>query len=342
MTIDNLKMDRNELERNYEKEINIIRAAIDEIKDENSRATLETESKFNEKIIIEFEKTAAIKTKMDEMKEQYEKLLRKSTGSLQDTIETMEMRLKQQLDEHQQEKRQLLDEIKENKLEFTEYCRQLNVNNERHLVKIKIQYEQQLEEENKAVEKWRAEAGVLNKKINLIKTKCLDLEMKNNVLETEHTKNKQLVSQYEQNITELERELCIKDETLRNKEEWTMITCKTNQELEAQIVRLNKKISDLKMKIEPLEASILQKNNHNINLQFQLDTLKKNELKLDFRIDTLKNKCHGIKVELQAQKEKFAVLQTYLKRMSTDIFIATQNIQEPHKLKEHVLELYQK
>lgn len=123
--IDELKNERSVLEAKHREENNIIEATIEEIKDEHSRHFLSLEAKYNEKIITEFDKSSTLKSKMDDLREEYEKLLRKSSGCLQETINTLEKNFNQQLSERQNQIRLLLDEIQTKKHEFFEYCNQL-------------------------------------------------------------------------------------------------------------------------------------------------------------------------------------------------------------------------
>lgn len=47
---------------------------------------MDFEAQFHEKIILEYDKLTAMKSKMDAMREEYEVKLRRSAGCLQDTI----------------------------------------------------------------------------------------------------------------------------------------------------------------------------------------------------------------------------------------------------------------
>lgn len=340
--IEKINEEKLSLASDYNKELNVTQLAINEVRDENLRATLQLESKLHEKTIVEFKKSATVKLKMDEMKEVHGKLLRKSAGSLRDIVSAMESEFKQNLDERYKEKQVLMNQIKVLKLELTEYSKHLAIDNERCIVGIKMQYGQQLKQGNEMILKWRAENSVLCRKVEAIQTLCIKFEKEKYILHSELDQVRKLIPHYEQHIAELKQELNVRDTTLLKKEARLSKAYDENLKLESQIIQLNKRVAEIRIQTEPLETQINQKNDYIIHLNSQLNELKQTESALKSRNDKLTNKCYAQSLEIGAQNTRYATQQTLINRICHDIYIMTHDIQNTAKLKEHALQLNQK
>lgn len=66
--------------------MNELTTQIVKLQEKHQRETEKLEADFNEKIIVEYENTTQIKQRMNEMKEEYELKLKRSTNCLEDTI----------------------------------------------------------------------------------------------------------------------------------------------------------------------------------------------------------------------------------------------------------------
>lgn len=341
-TIATQNRERLLLESKREEEKNIIMASIAEANDEHSKQILELESKCNEKIIIEFEKSAALKAKMDDLKEEYEKLLRKSAGCLEETIKTLEQNFKAQLDERQNQIRQLMDEIKTKKVEFVQYCKQLNVDNDRKIVQIKIEYETKLKIANDTIITWRTEAGVLNKKIDNILTKNETIELEKSELLAEHDRDKKYINQLEQDMAELRRELIVRDQIVQDKHNCLEEITQKKIELEQIQSFLNERIFNLKSQIEPRDTEIASKNEQIVKIEQDQNSLQRSIDDLRVRISEMDFKCRGFAVELKTEKAKLVKTQTYVNQILRDIFELGQHLQNNIQLKENAFALCQK
>jgi cilia- and flagella-associated protein 57 len=67
-------------------ELNIITASLAQEKEQHQKALAELESKFHQKIIVEYEKAVTVKKYTEEMRESYEEKLKKATHCLQDAV----------------------------------------------------------------------------------------------------------------------------------------------------------------------------------------------------------------------------------------------------------------
>lgn len=340
--IEELKDINIQLERTHMEEINILTVSIAQMKDEHSRQLLEIEGNLNEKMIVEFEKSANMKKKMEDMKEEYEKLLRKSAGCLEETIETLENDFKLKLQDSQQMIRQLMKEIECKKSEFVLYCQQLNVDNDRRMVEMKIDYEKKLKDENELMQKWRADAGVLNKKLSVASGNCNNLDKELGVLKEEHGKNKKIIKQFEQDLEESRREVKERDRTLADKQ-------KCLDELQIKYLQSEKykdilmeKTDDLRAEIGPKELDVQNKKYQIVDMENELEKLEENNVKLQLKVSQLHEKCHATDVELKTERSKYAASRNQIIQICRDIYNVSRCIQNIPKLKAEVIALYKR
>ena len=70
--IEELKRKNDEMEMAHLEEFNMITANIAQTKEEHQKEMMGFEAEFHEKIIIEYDKLALVKSRMDAMREDYE------------------------------------------------------------------------------------------------------------------------------------------------------------------------------------------------------------------------------------------------------------------------------
>lgn len=338
--IEDLKAKNELMEANHIEEFNIITEQIAKTKDENDQALLDLETKFHEKIIIEYEKSKKIKTAMDDMREDYEQKLRKSAGCLQDTIEALEMDFKKQLQERQELIRQLMEENDAKKTEFVEYCRQVEIDNDRNMVESQLHYEKLLKEQQETSIKWRGESGVANKKLATISKECEDLQEEIHNLRTEHSKYQKKIRGYQKDIDDLKKEIEERDHTIRTREKRVNELQKKNQELEKYNQAMGHKIRELEAQIEPREREIKEKKDQIADMENELEGLQQNNLQLELQLSELKDKYHGTEMELKVERVKSKTARTQVSKICGDIYQVSREIQNPNRLKIVVQQLF--
>lgn len=338
--ITDLKEKNDDMENRRNREFNILTENIAQTKDDHAKALMDLETEFHQKIIIEFEKSANIKQKMDDMREDYEVKLRKSAGCLQDTIEALETDFKKQLQERQELIRQLMKEMENKKTEFVEYCRQVDVDNDRKMVETKLLYEKRLKEENDSMLKWRADAGVLDKKLISVSQNCDELEAEKEVLRSEHYKTLSVIRHFKKDVDELKKEIEDRDLSILEKEKRMNDLQKKNQELEKYKQVLNHKIVELKSQIEPREREIKEKKDQINDMENELENLEQSNSQLQLQLSELKDKYFSTEKELNLERNRCRNSRTQVARMCGDIFRVSGFLQEPIGLKTEVMKLY--
>lgn len=337
--IKDLNQTKSQMEISHMEQINILTVSIAESKDTHFKDLHDIECKFNEKIICEFDKSVNMKSKMDVMREDYEKLLRKSAGYLEETVEGLEGEFKVKLHESQDLIRQLMKEIECKKSEFVQYCNQLSVENDRRIVQMKIVFEKKLKDENELMQKWRADAGVLNKKLSTVSLTCNNLEKEMAVLQGEHAKNKQTIRQLDQDVEELRREVKERNQALLDKQVRFDELLGKNHELEKYREILIKKNNALRAQIEPREHDVQEKKHQIIDMENELENLEENNVRLQLKTAQLKEKCQATEIELKRERDKYTATQALVSKICRDIHYVSRCVQDIAKLKREIIEL---
>lgn len=251
--------ERAALEAKHSNEKDTLLQKIAEINEAHGKQMVELEETFNKKLITEFEQSSALRTKIDEIKEEYEKLLRKSSQCLQKTIDRLQQSCKEQLDKQKEEIRLLTEEIKSKKSEFVQYCKQLHADNDRQLVDLKSKFEAQLKEADDAIVHWRTAAGIANRKIDAFATNFEQVKQEKSILVAEHEQKKQQIEQLLHDRCELQRELAIRDRIACEKDTKLTHVTQTIQQQNTAKKFLNRHIAELQSHIERQEKEIQAK-----------------------------------------------------------------------------------
>lgn len=340
--ISELKEKRIVLEMKYHEERNIIQSGIEERNADYSKSIIQLEAKLNEKILTELDKSSELKLEMDRQKIEHEQLLRKAADCLEETIETLGKCFKDEIGKRENQIRTLYDEIQTKKEEFFDYCNQLNLDNDRKMAQINLNYETKLKDSNDNLLKWRTEASILTKKIDSTSTVCEQLRTDISLLLDEHSKNKKYIFQLEQNISELQIDIDIRNKIVCDKEVCLMESIEKNATMEKMKKFLNERAIELEAQIKPLDEEI-KRSTCKIN---EIEDIKKTLLwkidNLNIEFQLMQNRSKVISIDLKAEKLKNFHTQTIIERMSADIWYMIQYIQDLPKLKEQALILYKK
>lgn len=341
-TIRSLRNGRIALENKYREEKNLINSAIERRQEEHSRMIIQIEAKLNEKILTESDKAAELRKKMDETIEDYKKQLHEADENLEKTVNSLKTEFKETLDEREDHIRKLMDEIKTKKEEFFDYCQQLTLDHDRKVTQLKLNYETRQMETNESLLKWRTDASILTKKIESTSVTCEELRRDIAVLLEEHNRNKKYVSQLEQNITELQRDIEVRNKLVSDKEACLMEAIEKSQAMEKMKQFMNERAIQLEAQIKPLDDEIKQKNYQILEMDEMKQKLQRKIDDSNIEINSLRNRYKAIMTDLKSEKSKTLHLETVIKRMCADISFLAQNLQNVGKLKEISLEIFNK
>lgn len=340
--IKTLRNDRKTIELKYREERNLINSAIEERREEHARTIIQIEAKLNEKILVESDKCADLRKKMDETIEDYEKKLHESGQSLENTVGTLKAEFQERLDERQNQIQELLDEIQTKKEEFFKYCNHLNLENDRKVTQLKLNYETRQKETNDTLMKWRTDASILTKKIESTMATCDELRGDIAVLSDEHDRNKKYIGQLEQNIGELQRDIDVRNKLVDDKEACLIEAIEKCQNMEKTKQFMNERAIQLEAQIKPLDEEIKQKNYKISEMEELKSKLLRNIEDLNIEINSLRSRYKAIMTDLKAEKTKNLHSEIVIKRMCSDISFLAQNVQDLPKLKEISLTIFHK
>lgn len=340
--IQDLKDKYDELVARNIEEVNQLNLKFTKAEEEHQHEMMKMEASFHEKIITEYDKSTVLKRKMEEMKEEYELKLRKSSGCLQDTIEALENNFKKQLQQRQDLIQEIMKEIDNQKAEFVEYCKQVEIDNDRNIVETQLNYEKRLKEEEENSVKWRGEAGVLQKKIVTVTEQSDQMKKEIQTLKQQQIRSQATIKDLQRDIELLNQEIQGCDITIREKEKKFNDMQKKNLELEKYKQTLNHKINELKSQIEPLEQEITDKKCYIIEMEKELEGLQQSHKQLTLRLSKLNDKHEGTAAELKKECQRRRTSTAQFARVCGEIHELAQYIQKPDKLKQSIIDLYQK
>ncbi|XP_037045778.1 cilia- and flagella-associated protein 57 [Bradysia coprophila] len=340
--IEALKTKNEEMEADHVAQFNVISENISQMKDEHAAKLMEIEAEFNGKILNEYDKTNTLKLRMEHMRDEYEMKLRKSAGCLQDTIEALETDFKKQLHERQDLIGELMKQLEFQKKEFSETKRQIELDNDRKIVELKVNYEKKLKSENDMLLKCRAEAGVTHKKFLNVTNNCDELSKEKDLLVAEHRKTRLTIRNLQKDVEELKYEIESRDQTIRQKEIRVNELLRKNEELEKNKQVLNYKIIEQKSQLEPREREIQEKKDEITNMEKMLEKLEHTKSKLELQMSELKDKLRSTKKESESERGQNINFRSLIQRMSSDIYHLSGYVQQPVQLKAEVMKLFQR
>ncbi|XP_013119183.2 cilia- and flagella-associated protein 57 [Stomoxys calcitrans] len=340
--LDELKRLNNDLEERHAMEMNKISYEINEMKEEHKKQLDNLATQYSERMLIEYQKFSNLRENMLELRESYEGKLKKSAGTLQDTVEGLENDYKKQLDERRELIRELMKEMQDKKTEFTEYCKQAEADNERAMSETQEKYEKKLLAEREATELWRGRAGVLQKKFEGLTKEVDNLLEEVETLKEQHSKSQRNIAKLNRTIEDLQKDITDRDQCIGTKEKRIQELQHKNQELNKYKQVLNHQITELKAQIEPREFQISEKRKHILELENELAGLSHNNTQLELQLKDLRDKYISNVTELKIERHRARAGRECLQTICSEIYHMAGLINSPDKLKTAVRELFQR
>ncbi|XP_061387739.1 cilia- and flagella-associated protein 57 [Musca vetustissima] len=340
--LEELKRINAEAEERHRGEMNQITFQINEMKEEHKKQLDNLATQYSERMLIEYQKFTNLRENMLELRESYENKLKKSAGTLQDTVESLENDYKKQLDERRELIRELMQEMEDKKSQFTDYCQQVEEENEQRLSETVKEYEKKLLQEREATELWRGKSGVLQKKYESLTKDVDNLLEEVETLKEQHTKSQRNITKLNRTIEDLQKDISDRDYAINNKEKRIQELLHKNQELDKYKQVLNHKIAELKAQIEPREFQINDKRKHILELENELAGLNQNNSQLELQLKELKDKYISTVAELKVERHRARAGRECVQNLCSEIYHVAGLMNTPDKLKAAVRELFQR
>ncbi|XP_075166965.1 testes of unusual size [Haematobia irritans] len=340
--LEDLKRTNNELEERHVMEMNQVTFQINDLKEEHKKQLDNLATQYSERMLIEYQKFTNLRENMLELRESYEGKLKKSAGTLQDTVEALESDYKKQLDERRELIRELMKEMQDKKTEFADYCKQVETDNERAMSETQEKYENKLLTEREATELWRGRAGVLQKKYESLNKDVDNLLEEVETLKDQHTKSQRNIAKLNRTIEDLQKDIADRDYAINTKEKRIQELLHKNQELDKYKQVLNHKIAELKAQIEPREFQINDKRKHILELENELAGLNQNNGQLELQLKELRDKYLSNVAELKIERHRARAGRECIQNLCSEIYHVAGLMNTPDKLKAAVRKLFQR
>lgn len=234
----------------------------------------------------------------------------------------------------------LVKEIEDKKVDFAEYCKEVEISNDKNTIEMKLFYENKIKNIEEKSMKWRTEINMIEKRYNkLIEEHDLLLKDMDN-LQYKYETSEHTIKKLRREIEDLKYEVSERDATILDKEKKFNELQKKNQELEKYKQVLSHKINELKAQIEPKDREIKEKKDQITEMKKELESFQKTCQDQEFQIACQKDKFHGIEMQLLIEKNKNRTARAQISRVCGDIYYLSRLIQCPDKLKECVVTLF--
>lgn len=340
--LEDLKNVNNELEEKHQEKVAEFQQMMNEIKADNKKELEELELKLNEKVGYEFSRGQEIQANMNEMQAMYEEKLETLTNDFQGTIQTIESDSKNQLQERQSLLRDIMKELYDKKLEFTQYCSMVNKEHARKTSDSKINYETTIRKLRDESAENNIRTLVLEKQLLNVTVNCEELDKEKDVILNEHREGKKKINKFQIDAEQLREEIRDRDRMIQEREKRFNICEKRNQELEKQKDVLNFKIDYLNSETEPRNQQIVAKAAKIENLETEIENIFKHGMTLEQKLSDFNDKLKGCEASLEYERNKRRSAEAELKRICRDIYMVSRNIPDPKLLKQNVVKLHQK
>ncbi|XP_054279032.1 cilia- and flagella-associated protein 57-like [Macrosteles quadrilineatus] len=340
--IQNLKDKNQELVAEHTVEINKMNSNSLEMKREHMAAMEKLESNYNAKLIVEYDKYAALDEK--------DKILRdKLLRQIDELTKSKELALKRMAEEYEEKlkaKDAIIQELHDTQnlhsSEHEEIKRQIEEDADQEIIDLRTKFEQALRTEKDTNVRLRGETGVMKKKFLAAQKEIDELKHQVSALHNEHQQLKVEIVNREQDITNLKKEIFERDYTITENERRFSEVKNKNQELDKFKFVLNHKIKELRMQIQPKEEEIKQKKEQIQDMEEEINEYQQKESSLQLEIAELKEGVGLREKDYQKEKKLNKETQAILRRIRYELHELSALVQEPLELKRAVINLYHK
>jgi chromosome segregation ATPase len=318
--------------------------------DEDSAAThdnymgqvQEIEHRHNQRLMSEYEKYQELQQTSQAMQEKYEQQLRDMEAAkekaLKELAEFWENKLRQksgQLDSAN-------DTARTQQQDAEEMIRQIELDADQEILRLKLRYEKQLKEEREQSSRLKGDNGVLGKKLKSLQREIDEGHVRRQEMQDEQQRLHAHIKALEREISSCKREVEERDETIQDKEKRIYDLKKKNQELEKFKFVLDYKIKELKKQIEPREEKIRSMQQQVTEMDVELARYHETNQALELQLTELKTKLKASEGASRQQLQQISFLNNMIVRMRADIQDAIGRLQDPKGLASAVRSLHQK
>ncbi|KAM9239224.1 LOW QUALITY PROTEIN: cilia- and flagella-associated protein 57 [Leptosomus discolor] len=220
-----------------------------------------------------------------------------------------------------------------------EIKKQIEEDEGRETVEIKIKYERWLLEEKESNLQLKGEIGVMNKRLNSLQKELKERNRETEEIRLEQQKLQGIIKSLEKDILALKAEIQESADTIQNKEKHIDNLKKKNQELEKFEFVLDYRTEEFKKQIESRDNDTETMKEQIHEMEGEPEQFHKESTQLKLNITQLQQKLKATDHKMHRERQKKQNMETLIK-FKTDLHNCVGFIQDSKKMKDGMHELY--
>jgi WD40 repeat protein len=302
----------------------------------------ELESDKNQHVMTEMGRYQELSKERDaeakRFNEEKERLISEHNRILKET----EDHYKRLLEEERLENERISRERQDQERRFGVIQEQLDMENQNQLKELEEQHIRQMQQLKDQETKTKGESSLLKKKYQQQQVTIDEREEAIKKLKEQISSQEDTIQTLKKNKETQKKEMDERDKTILEKENRIYELKKKSQELEKFKFVLDYKIKELKREIGPREQEIIRLKDQTAEMDKELKHLNGVNENLGLIVDDLRMRQSGMQNTINKQSAKIGKLQTLIQTIKDGIYESVQYIQDYKKLKESILNVYQR
>ena len=315
---------------------------LEEINLKNERALIDQSDLYKSKLVVEYDRYEKLETEYEKIKNASVKKVEELENSIEIRIENIRKEFDEKLSMYEEEVKQREKTNEEKMKSLEEVLKQTEEDADKEILEMKTKYEKDLKVERETLVKVRGELGIMKKK-NINSLKELDSHKENiDWMGKEQVRFKIEIKTSEKDKLDLKREIRSRDSTILNKEKEITKLKNELRHMENTKYVFEHKIKTLQEEIKPKEEKINGLKQQILDMEGELTSNVKNQSEITAQTEELKGKLTTALQDLTGEKRKVHLAAAQNAKFLKEFELLQQVLQDSKKLKEGVLNLYNK
>ncbi|KAL6621510.1 WD40 repeat-like protein [Neocallimastix sp. 'constans'] len=309
-------------------------------KEKKEKEINDIKSNFKTKINNENEKYKNLEKQIEKVEVNWKEEIQSLKDQHVNKIQYLKDMYQKKIEEKNQAIALLKKEIKDNEQIHNGNLSEIDENSEKDAIKIQYIFENKIIKEKEILEKVKLENIDMKTQYNEI-IKEINYHKQNLATVTaEEKKLQNVIHNLENDIENVKQEMNNRDDTIHEKEKRIYDLQKKNHELEKFKFVLEYKLSELKKQIEPRENELVKSNTQYSQMSEELRQYQYQYILLDSQKKNVQIKYYSKKDEYKDYNNVSNFYANLLKKIRQKLIEAKVDINDPRKLKKHVLEFH--
>ena len=315
---------------------------LEEINLKNERALIDQSELYKSKLVVEYDRYDKLETEYEKIKAASVQKVEELENSIEKRIENIKKEFDEKLAKYEEEVKQREKANDEKMKSLEEVLKQTEEDADKEILEMKTKYEKDLKVERESLVKVRGELGIMKKK-NMNSLKELDTHKENiDWMGKEQVRFKIEIKTGEKDKIDLKREIRSRDSTILGKEKEITKLKNELRHMENTKYVFEHKIKTLQEEIKPKEDKINGLKQQILDMEGELTSNVKNQSEITAQTEELKGKLTTALQDLTGEKRKVHLAAAQNAKFLKEFELLQQVLQDSKKLKEGVLNLYNK